>query len=142
MKIEIAQQFTDELYASFEILLPQLAEGLVAPTPAHLKQLLSSDNTQLFVLRDEHQSIQGLLSFCTYYIPTGTKIWIEDVVVHHECRGKGFGKALVEAAITYAKEKGYDNINLTSSPHRKAANILYQRLGFEERKTNIYKLIL
>jgi hypothetical protein len=33
-------------------------------------------------------------------------------------------------------------VNLTSRPDRPAANRLYQRLGFEMRETNVYRLEL
>ena len=41
-----------------------------------------------------------------------------------------------------AQELGYENINLTSSPSRIAANALYIKLGFELRDTNVYRKIL
>jgi ribosomal protein S18 acetylase RimI-like enzyme len=33
-------------------------------------------------------------------------------------------------------------VDLTSRPSREAANRLYQRLGFEERGTNVYRFRL
>jgi ribosomal protein S18 acetylase RimI-like enzyme len=75
-------------------------------------------------------------------IPTGDKLWIEDVVVDKVARGKGLGKELIQFAIKYAKNKNVKTINLTSSPERVAANKLYQKLGFMLRETNVYRLII
>jgi ribosomal protein S18 acetylase RimI-like enzyme len=33
-------------------------------------------------------------------------------------------------------------VDLTSRPSREAANRLYQRLGFEQRETNVYRFSL
>ena len=56
-------------------------------------------------------------------------------------RGKGLGELLVRHVIEYARrELGDVDLHLTSSPHRLAANKLYQKLGFEKRETNAYEM--
>ena len=44
--------------------------------------------------------------------------------------------------VRLAREIGADQVDLTSAPEREAANRLYQRLGFERRETNVYRLPL
>ena len=39
-------------------------------------------------------------------------------------------------------ERGATTLDLTSSPTRSVANRLYQRLGFDLRGTNVYRLVL
>jgi ribosomal protein S18 acetylase RimI-like enzyme len=68
--------------------------------------------------------------------------WIEDVVVDETLRGRGTGAALTQAGIALARERGAGAVNLTSRPSREAANRLYQRLGFQQRQTNVYILRL
>ena len=75
-------------------------------------------------------------------IPTGNKVWIEDVVVDSSARGKGVGEALIQFAVAYVKDQNITSINLTSSPDRVAANKLYQKLGFIKRQTNVYRLTI
>ncbi len=60
-------------------------------------------------------------------------------MVDEAVRGKGAGAALNRAALKRAKEEGAENANLTSNPAREAANLLYQKIGFVLRKTNIYR---
>ena len=72
-------------------------------------------------------------------IPTGTRAWIEDVVVDEAARGSGVGAALNQAALDHARARGAKTVDLTSRPSREAANRLYQRLGFEPRETNVYR---
>lgn len=80
-----------------------------------------------------------MLTIGTYDIPTGTKAWIEDVVVDESQRGKGFGAVLTLYAINYSKTLGTRSVNLTSRPSRAAANKLYQKIGFKQYMTNVYK---
>ncbi|MDA2952979.1 MAG: GNAT family N-acetyltransferase, partial [Actinomycetota bacterium] len=68
--------------------------------------------------------------------------WIEDVVVDADARGKGVGEALNTFALAEAKRQGSITVDLTSRPSREAANRLYQRLGFKERETNVYRFTL
>jgi len=83
-----------------------------------------------------------MLTIGTYFTPTGTKVWIEDVVVDESQRGKGFGKALILFAINYSGSLDAKTIALTSRPSRTAANNLYKEMGFVKYETNVYKYLL
>ena len=104
-------------------------------------KIIDSDNTTVFVAEDNGE-IVGMLTLVIYCIPSGQKAWIEDVVVDKEMQGKGIGKALIERAIEYANQLNINKVDLTSSPLRVAANILYQKIGFEKRETNVYRISL
>jgi len=64
------------------------------------------------------------------------------VVVDEPARGTGAGEALVRAAAAVARARNAGRLELTSSPWRESANRLYQRLGFQRRETNVYRLDL
>jgi len=83
-----------------------------------------------------------MLTLGTYYIPTGTKVWIEDVVVDESQRGKGIGQELTIFAVIFAGSLNAESVELTSRPSRIAANKLYQKLGFIKRETNVYRFDL
>jgi ribosomal protein S18 acetylase RimI-like enzyme len=95
----------------------------------------------VFVARVD-SNIVGSLTLVTFRIPTGIRAWIEDVVVDESARGHGVGEALNQAAIQEARQKGAVTVDLTSRPSREAANRLYQRIGFVQRDTNVYRLSL
>jgi ribosomal protein S18 acetylase RimI-like enzyme len=131
----------DELVEAFERLIPQLSSSSPPPSRDHLTAMVGSDDTVLYVARVDGR-ILGSLTLAFYRIPTGTKAWIEDVVVDAEARGHGVGELLNRAALDEARARGAKNVSLTSRPSREAANRLYRRIGFEHYETNVYRYTL
>lgn len=131
----------DELLEAFNRLIPQLSSSSPPPTREHLEALVDSEDTVLFVARVDGR-ILGSLTLACYRIPTGTKAWIEDVVVDADARGHGLGALLNQAALDEARSRGVKDVSLTSRPSREAANRLYRRIGFEPRETNVYRYTL
>jgi ribosomal protein S18 acetylase RimI-like enzyme len=138
VEIEEVTKVDDELVEAFARLIPQLSSSSPPPTERELAAIVTSRSTALFVARDGGR-IVGSLTLALFRIPTGLRAWIEDVVVDSEARGKGVGEALNRAAIEHAKRAGAKTVDLTSRPSREAANRLYQRIGFVQRKTNVYR---
>ena len=141
MEIYKLTTVTDQVLTAFEKLIPQLAPDCALPTKKQLEAIINSGTTLLF-MAEENNVLLGTLTLVFNKIPTGDKVWVEDVVVDDSARGKGVGIKLMEFAIAYVEDKGIKNINLTSSPDRVAANNLYQKLGFVQRETNVYRLTL
>ena len=81
-----------------------------------------------------------MLTLVIFPIPSGVRAWIEDVVVDEAGRGRGVGELLNRFALELAKQEGARTVDLTSRSSREAANRLYQRIGFQPRATNIYRL--
>ena len=139
MKIKEINRFSVRVFNAVLGLLPQLDSNSELPTKKHLKGILKSKRTHFFIAELDNKNIVGILTIGTYDIPSGTKVWIEDVVVDESQRGKGFGKELMLFAIDFAKSIGAKAIELTSRPSRIAANQLYQKLGFVIHETNLYR---
>ncbi len=139
--IEIAKESTDELVQAMAVLIPQLSKSNPPPSRADLNAIISSEASVLFIAR-VNGKIAGALTLATFRIPTGVRAWIEDVVVDADARGHGVGEALNMAAIAEARSRGAITVELTSRPSREAANRLYQRIGFVQRETNIYRFTL
>jgi ribosomal protein S18 acetylase RimI-like enzyme len=132
----------EELVLAFERLIPQLSSSSPPPTRVELEAIVASPATVLFVAREGENPILGSLTLALFRTPGGLKSWIEDVVVDESARGKGVGAALNEAALDHARSAGAKSVDLTSRPSREAANRLYQRLGFVQRETNVYRFTL
>ncbi len=132
---------TPALHAAVQQLLDQLTPAPMVMSEAQLRAVIDSPVSHLFLLCDEEQ-IVGMITVGIYCSPTGSKAWIEDVVVDRRFRGRGYGRLLVERAIDFARTQGVELLMLTSNPARTAANTLYQAIGFERKETNCYKLTL
>jgi ribosomal protein S18 acetylase RimI-like enzyme len=52
----------------------------------------------------------------------------------------GVGTALTLAAMETAREANARTVDLTSRPDRDSAGRLYERLGFRERDSRVYRL--
>ena len=127
-----------DVLAACHRLIPQLSSSSAPISAQELEEIIESDTTVLFAARSG-QEIVGLLTLAIFRIPTGVRAWIEDVVVDNQARGKGVGDALNRAALAEAERRGAKTVDLTSRPSREAANRLYQRLGFKQRDTNVYR---
>lgn len=138
--IEIKQltEITGETTEAFARLIPQLAPDCKLPTKEELEEITNNPDTFLFVACTPH--IVGSLTLIVNRMPTGSKAWIEDVVVDSAARKQNIGEKLVRYAIEFAINMNIKSINLTSTPTRLAANELYKKMGFEKRDTNVYRL--
>jgi len=135
VRIEVVTTVDDELVAAFQLLIPQLSSSNPPP---------DAPDSVLLIARDERDQdrIVGSLTLAMFRIPTGYRAWIEDVVVDTAVRGRGIGDKLNRVALDHARDAGATTVDLTSRPSREAANRLYQRIGFEQRETNVYRFKL
>lgn len=136
--VSVAERVSEELVTAFDRLIPQLSSSSPPPSQERLQSIVNSDLCTLLVARDG-DDIVGSLTLVVFPIPTGIRAWIEDVVVDSSARGKGVGEALNMKALEIARTKGAVTVDLTSRPSREAANRLYQRIGFVQRDTNVYR---
>jgi len=139
VSIEEAKAVDDALVDAFNRLTPQLSRSNPPPTRDELDEIVRSEASHLLVARDDDGAVLGSLTLVLFRIPTGVRAWIEDVVVDEAARGKGVGEQLNREALRIAKDSGARTVDLTSRPSREAANRLYQRIGFKQRETNIYR---
>ena len=138
MRVEVLDQVTDEIVTAFDRLLPQLSQSAEALDAAALRRLVSYEANTILIARSG-DAIVGTLTLVVFPIPTGLRAWIEDVVVDESARGQGVGAALTEEALRIARAAGVRTVDLTSRPERAAANRLYQRLGFAQRNSQVYR---
>ena len=140
IEVEVVREATDELVKAFGRLLPQLSRSAEPLDAAAIDTLVAWQGNTLLVARAEGE-IVGALTLVMFPIPTGTRAWIEDVVVDEAARGQGVGAVLTREAVRLARAKGARTVDLTSRPSRAAANRLYERLGFELRDSKVYRLV-
>lgn len=66
-----------------------------------------------------------------YSIP-GMRLYISRIIVKKDCRGKGYGKKLMNFIIEYAKREGYEELSLGVNLDNYIALKLYVELGFNK----------
>ena len=138
--IELVTQFDSALIIPIADMLAQLTVREYPFGEQELRAIVEDSASQLFVMRD-NEHIMGMLTLGHYTSPTGRKVWVEDVVVSADYRGKGLGRRLINHAIAYCRENlSPCTLMLTSNPARVAANELYRTSGFEPKQTNVYKM--
>ena len=138
IEIQEIAKVDDELVSAMTRLVPQLSNSNPPPDRSVLEEIVASDSSILIAAFIDGV-IVGSLTLIVFSIPTGKRAWIEDVVVDENYRNTGIGEALNQEAINIARRLGAKTVDLTSRPSREAANRLYSRLGFVQRKTNIYR---
>ena len=82
------------------------------------------------VLVAEHRG--ELLGLCTAYLDLnsvrfGPRCWVEDLAVSPDHRSQGVGKALLDAAKDWARQRGATHLELDSSDTRADAHRFYER---------------
>ncbi len=138
VQVEVITEVTDELTAAFARLVPQLSRSAPPPDRDTLAAMIRHDAITLLVARLDGELV-GTLTLVMFPIPTGLRAWIEDVVVDQGARRTGTGQALSEAAVRIAQEAGARTVDLTSRPSREAAGRLYERIGFVQRDSRVYR---
>ncbi|MBR7835632.1 GNAT family N-acetyltransferase [Actinospica durhamensis] len=140
MTVEITplESVTPDVVEAFERLLPQLSARAPEIGEGELKRVAAWQGATVLLARLDGR-IVGTLTLVLFPIPTGTRAWIEDVVVESSARGNGVGAALVHHALDLAREAGARTVDLTSRPSRVFAHRLYESVGFEVRDSRLYR---
>ena len=132
---------TPEIVTAFRRLVPQLSRSAPPPDAGALASVVASPAITLLVARSDGE-VTGTLTLAMFPCPTGIRAWIEDVVVDESARGLGIGEALTRKALDIAQAAGVRTVDLTSRPSRAAAGRLYERVGFAERESRLYRYTL
>ncbi len=81
--------------------------------------------TFYFVIKDDQKNVVGVLHAYTAF----AEVYVEDIWVKKEQRGKGYGRQLMQALEEHFKGQGFNNINLVTSTFQ--APEFYQKCGFQ-----------
>jgi ribosomal protein S18 acetylase RimI-like enzyme len=64
----------------------------------------------------------------------GDETYLQELYVVPHLRGRGIGRALLEATIEFARKRGADGIDLNTGETDTAARALYESMGFTNRE--------
>ena len=102
-----------------------------------LAEELSNPAAHFLTALDQNGQVLGYLGL-TWVLDQGD---IANVAVFPQHRGKGVGRALLQAQLDWAKSRGLRTLTLEVRPSNAPALALYRRFGFEEagRRRNFYR---
>lgn len=87
---------------------------------------------RIFVIRTDYQ-IVGMVNLL-FTISTamgGFVILMEDVIIHPDHRGQGFGTKLMEYVIEFAEKKDFKRITLLTDQISAESQRFFQKMGFQ-----------
>lgn len=139
----VLSEATDSAYKDISAILTQFHSDpeLSATKLENLQAIVSDPHIHLIVARDG-EKIVGMAILFVMVHPDDISGYVDYVVVDDAYRGQGIGSQIMQKLMSVAREHHVEELNLTSRPSREAANHLYQKLGFEKRDTNVYRLKL
>lgn len=99
-----------------------------------LEQAIESHDAAVLVA----DSAGEIVGFCTAYqdlhsVRFGYRCWVEDLAVDPARRSEGVGKALLDAARGWARERGATHLELDTGEERVDAQRFYEREGADRR---------
>ena len=108
------------------------------PTPEpsalaeRIRQLLKDGDTLVLLAGDGPDGL-AVLRFRAAIWSTGLECYLAELYVTPARRGQGLGRALMEAALREARERGADTMDIGVDEPDLAARHLYESLGFTNR---------
>jgi ribosomal protein S18 acetylase RimI-like enzyme len=108
------------------------------PTPApsalaeRIRHLLEGGDTLALLAGDEPAGL-AVLRFRAAIWSAGLECYLAELYVAPANRGQGLGRALMEAALHQARDRGADTMDIGVDEPDHAARRLYESLGFTNR---------
>ncbi len=112
-------------------------------TEAELNEIIKNDVTPIFVSENSCGYVEGY-AFCIFRQFTNDSImtdiktlYIDDLCVGEECRGKGVGSSLYRHTLEFAKSSGCYNVTLNVWSCNESAMRFYEKCGFVPQKVGM-----
>ena len=114
-------------------------EGAQKYSPSDLEQLLADENRPIFIAQEDGQVLG--YGFCILkatkndpVLADQTTLYIDDLCVDENCRGKHIGKAIYHHIVSYAKSLNCDSVTLNVWAFNESAKGFYESLGMKPQK--------
>lgn len=115
-------------------------------TDEELLSIIEDDTRPIFVAVDKNEVVG--YAFCVYQqhkdnnILTDIKtLYIDDLCVDEECRGRSIGKALYEYVLDFANTQGFYNVTLNVWSCNEGALKFYEKMGLTPQKIGMEKIL-
>jgi ribosomal protein S18 acetylase RimI-like enzyme len=102
---------------------------------ASVERIIGRDDAEYLLAGDDEPQAVAQVRYRWSVWWDAEDCWLEDLYVRPEARGSGVGRALTQAVIDRATERGCRRVELDVSTENPAAMALYRSLGFYTGKT-------
>lgn len=102
-----------------------------------LKHMVPSDN---ILVIEKDGKIVGYIAYEIREKHAKT-MWVDQLVISEDCRGKGYGKELMNKIDEIAKEENCERIELECWAFNENALGMYEHLGFGEQRVKLDKKV-
>lgn len=116
-------------------------------TDSQLKEIIMDDRTPVFTAVDENGTVLGY-AFCIFQEHKGDNIltdiktlYIDDLCVDEEIRGRQIGRSLYEHVFAFAKESGCYNVTLNVWACNESAMRFYEKCGLKPQKVGMEMIL-
>nr|WP_031389377.1 GNAT family N-acetyltransferase [Kineothrix alysoides] len=116
-------------------------------TDGEIKEIILDEGKPIFVAADEEGYLMGY-AFCVFQQHIGSNIltdvktlYIDDLCVDENIRGRHVGKHLYDAVIEFAKEKGCYNVTLNVWSCNESAMRFYEKCGLKPQKIGMETIL-
>lgn len=114
---------------------------------AELLQIINDDSRPVFVAEEPAGSVLGY-AFCMFQQHIGNllltdikTLYIDDLCVDKNCRGKGVGHALYNAVLAFARQEGCYNVTLNVWSCNASAMKFYESCGLKPQKIGMETIL-
>lgn len=121
--------------------------GAKKNTDEQLKAIIHDEDRPIFTAVDESGNVLGY-AFCIFQqhikdnILTDIKtLYIDDLCVDEEIRGRHIGKQLYETVLSFAREQGCYNVTLNVWSCNESAMKFYQSCGLKPQKIGMETIL-
>ena len=100
-------------------------------------RITATNGNGIFVALNNGQTVIGWMHVHVVdRLEVGRYADIGGIVVAETMRGRGAGRALMLCAETWARERGFDCVKLSSGAHRIDAHAFYEHIGYRNIRTS------
>jgi ribosomal protein S18 acetylase RimI-like enzyme len=100
---------------------------------ARVRHLLAAGQITVLLVGSRPDGL-AVLRFRSAIWTEALECYLAELYVVPDRRGRGLGRALMQATLTLARERGADRVELGTSETDVAARALYESLGFSNRE--------
>ena len=139
----IMQRLSEVLELHAKIRPDIFISGTTKYTQSELADIISSDNTPVFVAADDEDVVQGY-AFCimkqqpfSTNMKSFSTLFIDDLCVDENCRGQRVGTRLFDYVKEYAKARGCYDVTLNVWEGNDSARAFYEKKGMFVKETQM-----